>query len=65
MKAKFTGDPSQPNEAVPEIHEAYGVLFEKGKATEIPAELEAKFVGNPHYDISGKPESDAGKAAAE
>lgn len=56
MKATFIGDPSQPkgSEAVPEQHEAFGLVFEKGKATEIPAELEEKFVGNNHFTTSGK-----------
>lgn len=63
MKAKFIGDPTQPDEAVPETHTAYGLTFEKGKATEVPAELEAKFIGNSHFETSGKPESEEGEEA--
>ncbi len=60
MKATFVGDPSQPkgSETVPDTMEAFGLTFKKGKATEIPAELESKFVGNSHFDTSGK-ETDA------
>ncbi len=56
MKATFTGDPSQPKgaEQIPDSIEVLGLTFEKGKATEIPAELEAKFVGNSHFTTSGK-----------
>ena len=61
MKAKFVGDPSQPNEAVPDSIEVYGLTFEKGKATEIPEELEAKFVGNNHFETTGKEHDEAKK----
>jgi len=56
MKATYTGDPSQPKgtEAIPDSIEVLGVTFEKGKATDIPTELEAKFVGNNHFETSGK-----------
>lgn len=53
MKAKFVGDPAAANEVVPDTHEAYGLTFEKGKFTEIPAELESKFAGNNHFVTSG------------
>lgn len=55
MKATFIGDPSQPegSEVIPAKFEAYGLTFVKGKATDIPKELESKFVGNPHYEVSG------------
>lgn len=60
MKATFIGDPTQPkgSEAIPESFEAFGLTFEKGKATEVPAELEAKFVGNSHFETSGKETAD-------
>lgn len=56
MKATYVGDPSQPKgaETVPDTFEAYGLTFEKGKATDIPPEMEEKFVGNNHFETSGK-----------
>ena len=56
MKATFTGDPSQPKgtEVIPDTLQHLGLTFEKGKATEIPPELEAKFAGNNHFTVSGK-----------
>lgn len=60
MKATYIGDPNQPkdSEVVPDTFEAFGLTFEKGKATDIPAELEAKFVGNSHFETSGKETAD-------
>jgi len=51
MKATYIGDPSQPKgtETVPDEFEAFGLVFERGKATEVPKELEAKFAGNSHF----------------
>jgi len=56
MKATYVGDPSQPkgSEPVPDSMEAFGLTFEKGKAVDIPVELESKFVGNNHFETSGK-----------
>ncbi len=56
MKATFVGDPSQPkgSEPVPDEMTMFGLTFKKGQATEIPAELESKFVGNNHFETSGK-----------
>lgn len=55
MKATFIGDPSQPegSEPIPETMTHLGLVFEKGKATEIPPELEAKFAGNSHFKVTG------------
>lgn len=61
MKATFIGDPTQPNEAVPAKLTHLGLVFEKGKATEVPPELEAKFAGNSHFKVTGA-ESDKAKA---
>lgn len=60
MKATYIGDPSQPkgSEPLPDSIEVLGVTFEKGKASEIPPELEAKFVGNSHFETSGKESSE-------
>lgn len=51
MKATYIGDPTQPKgaETVPDEFTAYGLVFERGKATEVPKELEAKFAGNSHF----------------
>ncbi len=56
MKATFVGDPSQPkgSEPVPDEMTMFGLTFKKGQAVEIPAELEAKFAGNSHFEVSGK-----------
>ena len=59
MKATFIGDPRNPGEQVPNTHEAYGITFERGLATDIPKELEAKFAGNSHYEVSGAASTDA------
>ncbi len=66
MKATFVGDPSQPKgeETVPDSMEAFGLTFEKGKATDIPPELESKFVGNNHFETSGKETAPDTTAAA-
>lgn len=53
MKAKFIGDQANPKEVIPDEFEAYGLTFEKGKFTEVPAELADKFVGNSHFETSG------------
>ena len=56
MKATYVGDTSLParERDVPEVLEAFGLEFHQGKATEIPASLEAKLAGNPHFELSGK-----------
>lgn len=57
MKATFIGDPSQPDEKVPDTFQHLGLTFEKGKATEVPKELEEKFAGNSHFKVSGTDEA--------
>jgi hypothetical protein len=56
MKAKFIGDPRNPGEArnLPDETVAFGLTFERGKFTEIPPELEAKFEGNTHFVTQGE-----------
>lgn len=58
MKAKYVGDKNNPKEVIPDEFEAFGIVFEKGKFTDVPEELAAKFAGNSHFDTSGdvKPE---------
>ena len=49
MKATYIGNPDLPKEQreVPDT-------FEKGKAADIPPELEAKIAGNSHFETTGK-----------
>lgn len=53
MKAKFIGDPSNPSEQVPDLHDAFGLTFVRGKYTEIPKRLESKVAGNSHFQVQG------------
>lgn len=55
MKATYVGDTSLParERDVPDALPAFGLVFEKGKAVEIPASLEQKLQGNPHFELSG------------
>lgn len=66
MKAKFIGDPRNPGEAnnLPEETTAFGITFPRGKFVDIPADQEAKFIGNTHFETRGAAESDEGKEAA-
>ena len=54
MKAKYVGDKNNPNEAVPDEIEVYGIVFEKGKFAEVPDDLSGKFAGNSHFETSDK-----------
>jgi hypothetical protein len=56
MKATYVGDTSIPasKRDIPDVMETLGLVFEKGKATDIPPALEAKLAGNPHFELSGK-----------
>lgn len=56
MKATYVGDLDLPTKDrdVPDEIEQFGITFEKGKAAEIPPELEAKFAGNRFFETSGK-----------
>lgn len=60
MRAKYVGNTDLPaaERGIPDTFEMFGIAFEKGKSAEVPPELEAKFAGNSHFEISGK-ESDA------
>lgn len=55
MDAKFVGDPRNPGEEknLPEVTEAHGLVFERGKWVKVPEHLEAKFEGNSHFDTRG------------
>lgn len=50
-KAKFVGDRNNPKEAIPDEIEVYGILFKKGKFSEIPDNLTGKFDGNSHFEL--------------
>ncbi len=60
MRAKYVGDTNLPEKdrGLPDTFEMFGITFENGKSAEIPPELEAKFLGNSHFETSGK-ETDA------
>lgn len=62
LKAKYIGDPANAAEQkqLPDEFEAYGLVFERGKFTDVPAHLVSKFEGNSHFETQGKP--DDGKA---
>lgn len=55
MKVTWNGGPYDP-----ETIEAYGVVFTKGKAANVPDDHEAarKLEGNPHFEVSGKKSKD-------
>lgn len=57
MRAKFIGDPLSVAEQKnpPEEFEAHGLIFEKGKFTEVPDHLAAKFAGNSHFEVDEEP----------
>lgn len=61
MKAKYVGDAT--DESVPENFSAFGVDFPKGKFVDVPADKEAKFVGNSHFEVKGEAESEEGAEA--
>ena len=69
VKARFIGDPSQPDEVVPDLMDAYGTTFEKGKFTEVPAEYADKVKGNSHFEVQGEkkpePREETGESTAE
>lgn len=62
MKAKFIGQPGTAEaKNLPEEFEAFGILFERGKFSDIPDDIAAKFEGNSHFETRDEPH----KAAAE
>lgn len=54
IKARFIGDPSNPGEQVPDLHDAFGTTFERDKFAEVAAEHADKVRGNPHYEVQGE-----------
>lgn len=69
VQARFIGDPSQPDEVVPDLMDAYGTTFEKGKFSEVPAEFADKVRGNSHFEVKGEkkpePREETGESTAE
>lgn len=53
MKAKFIGDPSNPGETVPDLHDHLGTTFPRDKFVDVPKELEEKIAGNSHFQVQG------------
>ncbi len=66
MKAKYIGDPREPGgqKNLPDETSMFDLTFPRDKWVDVPEHLEAKFIGNSHFDTRGKPESDEGEAAA-
>lgn len=56
MEAKFIGDPTERNVALPESFDAFGVTFERDKFAAVPKDREEKFEGNSHFEIKGQKE---------
>lgn len=54
IKARFVGDPRNPNDPVPDLLDAYGTTFEAGKYAEVDAEHADKIRGNDHFEIQGE-----------
>lgn len=48
MKAIFNGE---PDEEAPDVYEYAGLIFKKGKPTEIPAEVERVFMRDHRFDF--------------
>lgn len=67
MRAKFIGDPTNPSEQVPDLHDAFGLTFPRNKFVEVPKRLEEKVAGNSHFQVEGakaeKPEETAESTA--
>lgn len=53
MKAKFIGEPGTAEaKNLPEEFEAFGIVFERGKFSNVPDHLASKFEGNSHFETS-------------
>lgn len=53
VKARFVGDPSDPNAQVPDLLDAYGTTFEAGKFAEVSEEHADKVRNNNHFEVQG------------
>lgn len=54
VKARFVGDPRNPNEVKPDVFGAFGATFEGDKFVEVPAEFADKVRGNSHFEVQGE-----------
>ena len=65
IKARYVGDPRNPNEPVPDLLDAFGTTFEAGKFTEVSAEHADKLRGNDHFEVQGEKKPAAPEETAE
>lgn len=65
IKARYIGDPRNPNEPVPEVLDAFGTTFEKGKFAEVDGSFADKVAGNDHFEIQGAKKADPDAETAE
>jgi len=65
IKAKFIGDPRNPNDPIPDVLDAYGTTFEKDKFAEVSAEHADKVAGNDHFEVQGAKKADPEAETAE
>lgn len=54
VKARYVGDPRNPDEPVPDLIDAYGTTFEAGKFTTVAPEYAEKVAGNDHFEVQGE-----------
>ena len=54
IKARFIGDPNNPDEQVPDVFDAFGTTFESGKYAEVDAAYADKLRGNSHFEVQGE-----------
>jgi hypothetical protein len=64
VKAKFIGDPAEPNAVVPDLHDAFGITFPRDRYVSVPKHLEDKIAGNNHFHVQGV-KADAPEETAE
>ncbi len=58
IKARFVGDPREADPQVPDLMDAYGTTFERGKFADVPAEHADKVMGNDHFEVQGAKKAD-------
>lgn len=51
MKAKFIGDPRDPNRVIPEVFPHAGISFQRGRFVDVPDALGKKLEGNSHFEV--------------
>jgi hypothetical protein len=65
IKARFVGDPRNPGEPIPDVFDAFGTTFEKGKFAEVDAQHADKLRGNDHFEVQGEKKAEAPAETAE